>query len=225
MYLRTNFSRSMHGRKSKAVGMESLEGRCQKGALLTYRQSGCSALGLYRQSYDRNILSFWISLQRNTENMICARSIWGQKSFTPAGQLPPVMHPSQTTPKRPVVHGPSPQASWWSYYCCLCWVGEGKGRDVPLELCSTEPLLWGKGPPPWEEAGHLLHQVCWAQFWASPSSRVALASGEAAPGGLCPGVLGRGQGRGRQCGASPVEPLHSSTFPILQGFLNVLHIS
>ena len=100
--------------------------------------------------------------------------------------------------------------------------GRGKGGMWSLELCSTEPLLWGKGPPPWEEAGHLpalgllgpvlgiAQQQGGLGLWV-----LSEAGWEAAAGGLCPGVLGRGQGRGRQGGDSPLEPLHSSTFPIL----------
>ena len=82
----------------------------------------------------------------------------------------------------------------------------------PLELCSIEPLLWGKGPLPWEGAWHL----------PVPSSGVALAAG------CSPWLAGRlllvavrwGAGEGTaETSVWSRLPLEPSTFPSPLGFL------
>lgn len=70
--------------------------------------------------------------------------------------------PVQATPGRPVVWGPAHQAC---YLCSLLFptsltlLGRQGGVAVGVgeRMCLLAPLLWGKGPPPWEEDHHLLH--------------------------------------------------------------------
>lgn len=137
---------------------------------------------------------------------------WGQKPSTPAGQPPPEMQPSGTTPRH--LWFMAHDLCLLSRLLMLPLLGGGMGGGAPGALLHRAPS-GGKGPLPWEGA---LAPAC-AQQWVA--WLLDALHGWLGGCSVCTGALGR-DCRRRQCESRSSEP---STFPVLSGFFNVLHLS